>query len=91
MSKKRNRLEVIYDILKAISNKQGEIKPTHIMYKSNLSHKMLEQYLSELLQNGLIIECHKPKGKTYNVTSKGFDYLNKYRIIKKFTDSFSLE
>ena len=45
MSKKRDRLQVIYDILKAISLKNGQIKPTHILYKSNLSHQMMEEYL----------------------------------------------
>ncbi|MFT4343774.1 MAG: winged helix-turn-helix domain-containing protein, partial [Candidatus Woesearchaeota archaeon] len=56
MSKKRNRLEVIYDILVAIRNKNGRIKPTHILYKSNLSHKMMNEYLSDLIEKGFVEE-----------------------------------
>jgi predicted transcriptional regulator len=49
MNKKRDRLQVIYDILKVIKEKNGRIKPTHILYKSNLSHQMMDEYLRELL------------------------------------------
>ena len=38
MNKKRDRLQVIFDILKTISEKSGRIKPTHILYKSNMSY-----------------------------------------------------
>ena len=49
MNKKRDRLQVIYDILKAIQEKNGKIKPTHILYKSNLSHQMMEEYLKDVV------------------------------------------
>ncbi|MFT4303317.1 MAG: DUF4364 family protein [Candidatus Woesearchaeota archaeon] len=88
--RKRNRLEIIYDILKAISNKNGTIKPTHILYKSNLSHKMMNEYLDELITNGFITESNTPNGKTYSITPQGFEYLNKYKMIIEFTDSFGL-
>ncbi|MCB9358514.1 hypothetical protein H6503_01160 [Candidatus Woesearchaeota archaeon] len=88
--RKRNRLEIIYDILKAISNKNGTIKPTHILYKSNLSHKMMNEYLKELMDSGFIIENNTSSGKTYSITPQGFEYLNKYKMIIEFTDSFGL-
>jgi len=90
MSKKRNRLEVIYDILKAISNKNGKIKPTHILYKSNLSHKMMNEYLSDLIAKGFVEEHEEKRNKTYSLTPKGFEYINKYRFIVEFNDSFGL-
>ena len=54
MGARRSRLELIYDILLAIQNKGGQIKPTHLMYKSNLSHKLLNHYLEELMTKELV-------------------------------------
>lgn len=90
MSKKRERLQVIHDILKAIQEKNGKIKPTHILYKSNLSYQMMEEYLNELISKDFIIENKAKKGKTYSLTQKGFDYLNEYKLIINFTESFGL-
>jgi predicted transcriptional regulator len=91
MSRKRDRLQVIYDILSAINERDGKIKPTHILYKSNLSHQMMEEYLTELLAKGLITQNVTKQGKTYSLTQKGFDYLNKYKLIIDFVDSFGLD
>jgi len=90
MKRKRDRLQVIYDILRVIQEKNGNIKPTHILYKSNLSHNMMEEYLNELIEKGFIVEHQAQKGKTYSLTQKGFDYLNKYRFIIEFVESFGL-
>ena len=90
MSKKRDRLEVIYDILESIRKKNNEIKPTHLLYKSNLSYNMMKSYLKELMAADLVDEDENKKGKYYFLTSKGFEYLDKYSKIKEFTDSFGL-
>lgn len=90
MSKKRNRLEIIHDILKVIREKNGKIKPTHILYKSNLSHSMMEEYLGELIKKGFVLEIVGNNGKTYSVTEKGNNYLDKYNMILDFTESFGL-
>ena len=90
MARKRNRLEIIHDILRTINEKNKKIKPTHILYKSNLSHQMLEDYLNELIKNDLIIENHTKKGRTYSVTSKGKNYLDEYKLIAEFTKTFGL-
>ena len=90
MTKKRNRLEIIYDILRTIRERNKRIKPTHILYKSNLSYQMLEEYLSELIKNELIIERITEKGKTYSLTPKGQNYLEKYKLIIDFTKTFGL-
>jgi predicted transcriptional regulator len=91
MAKKRDRLQIIHDILKAIHDKNNRIRPTHILYKSNLSHQMMEEYLKELIGKNFVIENKSDDGKTYSLTQKGFDYLNKYKMIAEFTDSFGLE
>jgi predicted transcriptional regulator len=91
MAKKRDRLKIIYDILKAVQDKNNRIKPTHILYKSNLSHQMMEEYLKELMAKEFLIENRNGDSKTYSLTQKGYNYLNKYNMIAEFTDSFGLE
>ena len=90
MKPKREKVQVIYDILKAVREKEGKIKPTHIMYKANLSPQMLKTYLKELMIKGFIMEKKSGKGKTYFLTEKGLKYLKDYQIILGFVDSFGL-
>jgi predicted transcriptional regulator len=98
MNKKRTRLEVIKDILEVIKSRNGKIKPTHILYKSNLSYAMMESYLAELKEKGFIIELDatSPRrkngnSKSYKITDKGLEYLNKYSLVSNFTESFGLD
>ncbi|MBT4936030.1 hypothetical protein HOL21_00105 [Candidatus Woesearchaeota archaeon] len=96
MAARRSRLELIYDILFSIQNKGGQIKPTHLMYKSNLSHKLLNQYLEELLSKELVVveeEFSKKKQKstrTVVITEKGLGFLAEFRRMREFTDAFGL-
>ncbi|MEK6898796.1 MAG: winged helix-turn-helix domain-containing protein [Nanoarchaeota archaeon] len=90
MSKKRSRLEIMKDILDVIRSKQGKMKPTHILYKSNLSHQMLEEYLGELKQKNFIVEHKTSEGKRYSVTERGMAFLDKYKAISEFTEGFGL-
>ncbi len=90
MTKKRNRLEVIRDILEVIRERSGKIKPTHILYKSNLSHSMMEEYLQELISKSFIEQKMTKEGKRYAITDKGLKYLAQYRLITDFTSSFGL-
>jgi predicted transcriptional regulator len=90
MSKKRERTEIIHDILQVIRDKKS-VKPTHILYKSNLSHQMLSEYLSELMAKEFVLEKKDKDGrKTYELTDKGHNYLNEYKAIVTFMDSYGL-
>lgn len=91
MNKRRNRLEVIHDILRIIRERDGKIKPTHILYKCNLSHQMMDEYLNELIKKHFIIEKKTENSKTYLLTQKGQEYLEQYRLITNFVGSFGLE
>lgn len=88
--KKRNRLEIIHDILRVIRERNGRIKPTHILYKSNLSHQMMEEYMGELKDKEFIKEMKKENSKTYLITEKGLKYLNEFDTIRNFATSFGL-
>ena len=90
--KKRERTEIIHDVLIAIRDKKGKARPTHVMYKSNLSPQMLSEYLKELLEKGFIVEhIDKKKKKTYDLTEKGFNFLKDYSMIKGFIESYGLD
>ncbi len=90
MERKRNRLEVIRDILQVIRDKNGRVKPTHILYKSNLSHTMMKEYIDELIDKKFIVEEKNGASRTYKLTNKGSNYLQEYGKIVGFMDSFGL-
>jgi len=90
MTRKRSRLEIIRDILEVVKNRNGKIKPTQILSKSNLSYQMLEAYLKELIEKDFLIEIRNKKNKTYAITEKGINYLIKFNLIQEFSDSFGL-
>ena len=43
---RRDRVDVILAILETIYTERSEAKPTHIMYKANLSHKLMDGYFN---------------------------------------------
>jgi len=88
---KRNRLQVIHDILKVISNHNNSIKPTPLLRYSNLSSQSFSEYYKELLEKELIKEAKDKKGRKYiTLTDKGFVYLEKYKTIIGFIEDFNL-
>jgi len=78
-------------MLLAIQNKGGVIKPTHLLYKANLSHDALQRYLEELIDAGLVSEEELKGGKkNYVLEETGYKFLEKYRNFKEFSDSFGI-
>ncbi|MFH1127716.1 MAG: winged helix-turn-helix domain-containing protein [archaeon] len=91
MTRKRERLEVIYDILKIIRANYNSIRSTPLLRYSNLSSQSFSEYYLELLEKGFIKEVVDKKGKKYiTLTDKGFKYLEKYKLILGFVDEFEL-
>jgi predicted transcriptional regulator len=73
LSKYRNRIEIIADILDIV--KPGARK-TQIMYKGNLSYKLLTRYLGEVVGAGLV--CVGEKASIYRLTEKGEAFLRHF-------------
>ncbi len=90
MAKKRERLEVIRDILKSImANRQ--IKPTRLLYASNLSPQMFKEYINELISKGFIkLDIDKKEKKTFSLTPKGQEFLQEYKVIENLIENFGL-
>jgi predicted transcriptional regulator len=90
MSEKRDRMQIIHDILTAIQKKGGKIKPTHLLYKSNLSYQRMNLYLDELIEKGLVAKDFDDENKFYTLTEKGYIFLAEYQRMSEFTRSFGL-
>jgi predicted transcriptional regulator len=71
MVKYRDRLEIIADILRAVGD---GAKKTRIMYLANLSYRLLEKYLGETVDAGLVFPNHN----SYEVTEKGQSFIERY-------------
>jgi predicted transcriptional regulator len=90
MGKKRERLDVIKDVLMSIREKKN-IKPTRLLYASNLSPQMFKEYINELIAKSFIkIDVDKNDKKTFSLTSKGNSFLEEYRVIENFINNFGL-
>jgi predicted transcriptional regulator len=87
---RRTKIEIIHDILSAIQKKGGTIKPTHLLYKSNLSYKKMLEYVNGLVHKGMVGEEVVKGKKMYTITDKGIDYIQEFKKIKEFSDSFGL-
>ena len=90
MGKKRNKFDIILDILQTIGNKGGTIKQTHLMYKANLSHTQMKGYLAELSKKKLLEEIQKEHNTFIFITEDGFKFLEKSKDIPEFEETFGL-
>lgn len=90
MVKKRERLDIIKDILRAVRENR-QIKPTRLLYASNLSPQMFKDYINELISKGFVkLDIDDKEKKTFSLTKKGNEFLEEYRVIENFIENFGL-
>ncbi|RLI46170.1 hypothetical protein DRO69_03690 [Candidatus Bathyarchaeota archaeon] len=70
----RSHFTIIAEMLRAA--RQGA-KKSRIMYACNLSYKATEEYITYLLDAGLL-----RIGNSFHTTEKGFRFLKAYQIIE---------
>lgn len=88
---RRSQLDIIFDMLRAAQKKGGEIIPTHMLYKANLSHKQLKRYVKKLEKNGFLEVVEQEDGsEVFRVTHKGDLYVRKIREMREFEDTFGI-
>lgn len=87
---RRDRLQIINDILVSVRDKNGKIRPTHLLYKSNLAHNKMKLYVSELIEKELIKDGIDDGKKYYFLTEKGIKFIEEYKKINHFVESFGL-
>ncbi len=71
---RRNRFEIMAEILRAAKN--GATK-TYIMYRCNLSWRMTQRFLIDLLEIGFL-----RIGNSYHTTEKGLRFLQAYQTLQ---------
>ena len=90
MGGKRTRSDIIGDMLSSIIERGGQIKPTHLMYKSNMSHGQMKAYLNDLIARELVKKSKKGEHDYIAITDKGYEFIQKLREIKEFEKAFGL-
>ena len=81
--KNRSRLEIIAMILETVGE-SGAIQ-AKIMYKVYLSFLQMKEYLSQIMQHGLIV--YDDRAQIYRITDKGRRFLALY---KQMTESITM-
>lgn len=91
MRAKRDKLSIMHEMLEVILKKGAGVGPTQLMYRANLSHDMLVEYLNEMKLKGLIEESKgRSGGRVYLLTDKGHLFLRDYKAVKGFMVSYGL-
>jgi predicted transcriptional regulator len=80
MGRHRSRLKILEDVLSVIGDNSG-IKKTKIMYRAYLSYKLLNRYLNDVLDAGLVT-CDD--GNCYWLTNKGEKFLARFDEYSRF-------
>ncbi len=81
-------MEIVGDMLVAIQNKGGKIKPTHLMYKANLSYAQLKIYLDELVEKEFVTQTANNNNTYIIITDKGDKFVQKLGEMRQFEKSF---
>ena len=81
---RRSRMETFGDILRAIA--AGAEKPTHIMYKANLSWTVMQGYIKTLEAQGLIIADSDQGKRLFHLSEKGFQLSSQFMTIREELD-----
>ena len=83
----RARMQIYFDILQAIKEEltNGDVKPTRIQFKSNLSYNNLLQYLKELEKIKMISR------NPILLTEKGKSFVRDFGKITYYLDYYGLD
>jgi predicted transcriptional regulator len=85
--KNRSRTDILGPILEAANG--GGATKTRIMYKAFLSYTQLKEYLTILLENGLLE--YEGRRQLYRTTEKGMSFLQKYIKVQEMMPLESAE
>lgn len=90
MAEKRERMDVIHDILSAVIKNNNKIGPTRLIQLSNLSPAMFKEYIKDLVEQKLLLENQEKNKKVYKLGDKGYAFLEKYKMFKNFVEELGI-
>ena len=73
-------MEIMCDILEVVSS--GMERPTHIIYKANISWRVFNNCLRILISKGLVSKVDEGKRDVYKLTEKGYSVLHEYKNLR---------
>ncbi len=79
---RRSKMEMYLDILRAIGS--GAEKPTHVMYKANLSWVVMRGFLENLKSQGLVEESVVEGRSSLHLSNRGFELLNQFMLVREY-------
>lgn len=77
-------------MLDALSKNRGRLKPTRLLYKANLSHAQMKDYLAELESKDLVRLVQEKKAQYYEITEEGYRFLHRLGRIIEMSDALGL-
>jgi predicted transcriptional regulator len=88
---RRERIDIVLDMLTAIRDKGGKIKPTHLMYKANLTHRQMKSYLDDLVNKNFMGYEKIKDAKYILITDEGRKFIEKIYEMQDFEKMFGIE
>ena len=85
----RSALKIRLDILESVRD-EGPSKSSRIICMANLSGKAYPEYLRELVSLGLLNENREGTSKSYTLTAKGLDFVNRVKEAEAAAAEFGL-
>jgi len=77
---RRSQMEILIDILEAVV--EGRQKPTHILYKANLSWTRLNKNLDLLVKQNLLRSIRIDENDRHETTVRGKEVLAYFRKVE---------
>ena len=90
MNSRRTKMQIYIDILKNMQKENGKMRKTHIVYKANLTHSRLKEYLDFLISKEFIEEKNSGRETFFIITEKGIKFLNDINRLRKISDAFGI-
>jgi predicted transcriptional regulator len=90
MIARRSKMQIYIDILKILQTSKGRMLKTHIVYKANLTHVRLKEYLLFLVTNGFIEEKSSGRESFFTLTEKGTKFLESIVKLRKISNAFGI-
>ena len=78
---RRSWMETSCEIMSVIRN--GGVRPTHIMYRANVSWKSMKEHLTVLEEHSLVVKAARGGRPYYKLTLKGNQLLDQYLAVKR--------